>query len=104
MAPPPRRSPSDAGLAALLSAIRATPQVAWSRPVFAPMEAWHRRRRPMTATEWHEPKFCDETGDDDEGGRDYGDDGVDAGDGHGGDTKYGHDNGGAKDVDMYVRS
>ena len=49
---------------------------------------------------------CDETGDDDEGGRDYvrtyGDDGVDAGDGHGGDTKYGHDNGGAKDVDMYV--
>ena len=53
-------------------------------------------------TAWHEPKFCDETGDDDEGGRDYGDDGVDAGDGHGGDTKYGHDNGGAKDVDMYV--
>ena len=31
---------------------------------------------------------CDETGDDDESGRDYGDDGVDAGDGHGGDTKY----------------
>ena len=47
---------------------------------------------------------CDETGDDDEGGRDYGDDGVDAGDGHGGDTKYCHDDGGAKDVDMYVRT
>ena len=40
-----------------------------------PWGHWHRRRRPMTATEWHEPKFCHETSDDDEGGRDYGDDG-----------------------------